>query len=159
MHMIRKGRSKIFSFRLKSKATMKYLKLLVLAILLMAFQCDEDIKIIDPLVETGILGRWEIADETVNGISDLLPKCCRFLEFSPDDNLEDLIGNFIYTDELQEDIEWTFIIDPVDGLIIFKRQGRDDLVYDYEINDAQDYLTFTFSEGNAVHVEGWRRTN
>ena len=74
---------------------MKMLRILLIAPLLMAFQCDEDEQLReDELDGTGIYGRWELDSEFIGNISDLLPKCCRFYEFFPDDNPEDQSGLF-----------------------------------------------------------------
>ncbi len=136
---------------------MKKLPLLLLALLLMAFQCDEDELIEDPLMDTGLLGRWEIADETINGITDLLPKCCRFFEFNPDANPEDLDGLFSFTNETGV-FEGVFALDPDNQTIELRREGRAPVTYSYSLNSALDYLEFSFSEGDAEFVQGWQRT-
>jgi hypothetical protein len=136
---------------------MKKLPLLLLALLLMAFQCDEDELIEDPLMDTGLLGRWEIADETINGITDLLPKCCRFFEFNPDGNPEDLDGLFSFTNETGV-FEGAFTLDPENQTIELRREGRAPVTYSYSLNSALDYLEFSFSEGDAEFVQGWQRT-
>lgn len=136
---------------------MKTLRLLLLALLLMAFQCDEDENFIeDPLFDSGLIGRWELADETINGISDLLPKCCRFFEFNPDDNPEDLEGLFSYSDETGV-FEGEFTLDPDNKTIALRRDNRTPVTYSYSLNSAGDYLVFSFSEGDAEFVQGWQR--
>lgn len=76
---------------------MKCLRLIILLPLLMAFTCGEEIKYPnDRLLDIGILGSWEISGESINGISELTVKCCRFMEFKPDDNKQDFRGRFIY---------------------------------------------------------------
>lgn len=64
----------------------KYLIALLFIPFLMAFQCEgDDLAPLDGLETTGIFGRWEITNEIMNGtISDLLPRCCEFLEFESD---------------------------------------------------------------------------
>ena len=137
---------------------MKSFKIMLLAVFLMAFQCEEDILIQeDDLAATGILGKWEISNESVNGISDLSVKCCRFIEFREDGNIADLEGSFTYRDELETIYEGTFVLDPPKQQIIFKRNDRETLVYNYTMNSSQDYLTFTYSDGNSDIVEGWEK--
>ena len=64
---------------------------------MMAFQRDEEVKYPnDRLLDIGLLGSWEIAEESINGISDLTVKCCMFLDFGPDDNKQDFRGRFVY---------------------------------------------------------------
>ena len=139
---------------------MKLLRLLVILPILVGFQCEDDnIPIEDSLEESGVLGRWEFADETVNGISDLLPKCCKFFEFTPDNNKEDLNGLFLFTDESVE-YSGIFTLDPTNQQIVFQREGNNTVVYDYELNSSQDYLTFSFIEGeNLNYVQGWAKRN
>ena len=78
----------------------KQLTILLLVSSLMACQREgNDPAPFDSLEATGILGRWEIADEVMNGvISDMLPRCCEFLEFIPDDNIGDYKGLLTHTD-------------------------------------------------------------
>ena len=136
---------------------MKKLKLLLVMPLLMAFQCDDETDLSeDPLIDTGLLGRWEIADETIGGISDLSVKCCRFFEFNPDDNLEDLNGEFFYEDETGV-YQGMFSVDSETGTILFRREGRNPATYEYSLNGDQDYLMFTFTDNDADFEQGWSR--
>jgi hypothetical protein len=137
---------------------MKQLRILLLAPLLMAFQCDEDSITEDELFETGLLGRWEIADESIDGISDLSAKCCRFIEFNPDEDPEDLSGVFLYEDGSETGFyQGAFSVDQERQTILFEREGREPVVYLYELNDARDYLGVTFTENDAEFVQGWSR--
>jgi hypothetical protein len=135
---------------------MKFLRLLLFVPLLMAFQCEEDIvPIEDQLIETGLLGTWEIVDEQVNGIDDLLPRCCLFMVFETDENVEDLKGLFTYSDDTG-DYKGTFTVDPTSQQITFQREDRSPLVYDFSINASMDYLVFSFVEQeNLLFVQGW----
>lgn len=145
---------------MKSCAIMKLLRLLVILPILFGIQCEDDIfPIEDILEETGILGRWEFADETVNGISDLLPKCCKFFEFMPDNNVEDLNGLFLFTDGTVA-YSGIFTLDEANQQIVFQRDGKTSVVYDYNLNSSQDYLTFSFVEGeNLNYLQGWAKRN
>ncbi len=134
------------------------MRILLLAPLLMAFQCDEDIDFQDDtLIGTDLLGRWEIADESRDGISDLSVKCCRFFEFTLDGNPEDLTGRFLYEDGTGGFYEGIFTVDPDKQTILFERENRAPVTYDYVLNEPRDYLTFSFSENEAELVQGWKR--
>lgn len=128
--------------------------------LFMAFQCNDEIETIEEnLNETGLLGRWEITDEVVNGIDDMLPKCCRFFQFDPDDNKQDLTGLFTFID-FTGDYSGIFTVDQTKQQIIFQREGREPVVYDFTMNSSQDYLTFSFiEEENLNYVQGWAKRN
>lgn len=137
---------------------MKYLKLLLLSIFLMSFQCDDDISLKeDLLIETGLLGTWEIADQTINDIDDLIPKCCLFLEFYPDDNYNDLTGFFSYTEGKTEISQGRFLVDPSEQVIIFSREGKEDRVYTYSMNQPQDILVLHFFEDDASFIQTWNK--
>jgi hypothetical protein len=138
---------------------MKNLRILLLAPLLMAFQCDEETDLIeDELLDTGLLGRWEIADESIDGISDLSAKCCRFFEFSMDNDPDDLDGFFLYEDGTGTGFyEGVFSVDLNGQTIIFERDGRAPVTYSYSLSEDRDYLTFTFTENQAEFVQGWQR--
>ncbi len=126
----------------------------------MAFQCDNESELSeDNLNESGILGKWEIANETINGISDLLPKCCKFFEFNPDNNNQDLSGLFMFIDDPVENYMGAFTIEEPKQLIIFQREGKENIEYGYSINLSKDYLTLTFTEDNSAFVQGWVKRN
>ena len=140
----------------QSMRTLKIWKVLLLAPLLMAFQCDEDELIEDDLAQTGLLGRWEIADESMGGISDLSVKCCRFIEFNPDDNPQDLNGSFLYEDETGF-YDGVFSVDLSEETILIQRADRTPITYRYSLNNEQDYLMLTFTEEEVDFQQGWSR--
>ena len=107
---------------------------------------------------TGLLGKWEFADETINSISDLLPKCCEFFEFNPDNSKQDLKGLFVYTDSLGDTYNGEFVVDYAYQIIIFQRQEKQ-LVCGFSLNSSKNYLTLMFTEGNSSFVQGWVKRN
>ena len=129
---------------------MKYFRIIVFLPLLMAFQCEDDIEIADDnLNDSGLLGTWEIADETVNGLSDMLPICCEFFEFNPDDNKQDFTGLFVYTDSMGDVYDGLFTVDQTN-----QKGGRgqsqiaEHTVVSHAQTDARDLL------GNKTQT-GW----
>lgn len=137
---------------------MKYLRILIFIPLLMAFQCEEEIDITeDRLYETGLFGTWEIADETMNGISDMLPKCCIFFEFYGDSNDQDLVGTYTYTDELGDYTNGMFTVDKSKQLIIFDVDGSEQRIYEFALDSFAEYLTFTFTENDIEYEQGWKK--
>lgn len=139
---------------------MRRLRILLLLPFVIAFSCDDESKPLEPieerLIETGLLGRWEIADESVNGISDLLPKFGRFFEFNLDDIPDDLQGRFLYEDETGV-YPGVFTVNQANQTILFERENREPKTYNYTINDTQDYLSFTFIEDGSEWQQGWAR--
>lgn len=139
---------------------MKYVRLLFFAPLLMAFQCDVESELMeDNLNETGLFGRWEIADETINGISDGLPKCCEYFEFNPDDYKDDLTGLFIYTDSFGANYNGAFTVDEANQLILFEQNDNSPVIYEFSLDTSEEYLTFTFTEDTLTYVQGWVKQN
>lgn len=138
----------------------KYLRFLLLAPLLMIFTCDEDTDInYDNLNELGIFGEWEINSETIDGISDLTVQCCRFIEFLPDGNNEDFSGLFNYSVQPTQSYDGIFTVDPTNQVITFQREGNEEVMYSYTINNSQDTLSFTFTENEAVFEQDWVKIN
>ena len=138
----------------------KYLRFLLLAPLLMIFTCDEDTDInYDNLNELGIFGEWEINSETIDGISDLAAPCCRFIEFLPDGNNEDFSGLFNYSVQPTQSYDGIFTVDPTNQVITFQREGNEEVMYSYTINNSQDTLSFTFTENEAVFEQDWVKIN
>lgn len=124
--------------------------------LLMAFTCGEEVKYPnDRLNDIGIFGTWEISDQSINGISDLTVKCCKFLDFTPDDDKQDFRGRFTYREDGQQMAAGFFIVDPSQETVFFEWDKEKDLVYQYKFNDSMDFLTFSFSEDGSDFVEGW----
>lgn len=137
---------------------MKLVRFLFLIPFLMAFQCDVQPNIEDDrLFETGFFGRWEIVDESTNGVADLLPKCCLFFEFYPDKNGKDQKGLFDYNDGMSENYEGVFTVDPGKQLITFERAGKQPIVYSYVLNQNQEYLSFQFTEEGEQFTQSWKR--
>ncbi|SDG82433.1 hypothetical protein [Psychroflexus sediminis] len=135
---------------------MKRLRFLVLAPLLMAFQCESDDTVAsDMLDSTGVLGKWEIQDEITNGIiSDMIPRCCEFLEFETDDDNSDYKGQFTYTASQGSKNSGTFEISSNNQNILFI---DDESIFEFSINDAQDIMTIDFTEDEINYTQTWLR--
>lgn len=139
---------------------MKLLRLFFIVPLLLGFQCEDDIlSTEDILIETGLLGRWEIADESINGISDLTPKCCRFFEFLQDNNAMDDRGLFIFTDSQNLENTGTFTVDETNQIIYLVDDDEDEFVIAYLLDNSQQNLTLTFTENGDEFVQGWVRAD
>jgi hypothetical protein len=126
---------------------------------LMAFQCESDDPVpFDNLDATGLLGSWEIQDEIINGnISDMLPKCCEFLEFDPDDNITDSKGLLTYTDSQGLVNSGTFEVNLDNQTILFIDDENDEFIFDFSINDSQENLMVNFTEDGTNYTQTWIR--
>lgn len=134
----------------------KYLWLLVMVVL--TFGCEDDKEFVaDRLSESGLLGKWEKAHETRNGISDMLPVCCIFFEFLPDSNKEDQTGVYKHTDSMGHDQEGTFSVDPSQGVITFIMADNDQLTYEYALDFPEGLLTLMFNDDRTDVVQTWER--
>ena len=137
----------------------KFLKLLLFMPFLMAFQCESDDPApIDNLESIGLFGRWEIQDEVMNGIiSDMIPRCCEFLEFEPDENIRDNKGLLSYTDSQGLVNSGTFNVDIDNQTILFIDNENDEFIFDFSINDSQEILTVDFTENETNITQSWVR--
>lgn len=135
----------------------KNLKLMLFLPILISFQCGNNDPIpFDNLDASGLLGRWEIANEVTNGvISDMLPKCCEFLEFNPDDNISDFKGLLIHTDSQGLVNSGTFELDIANKTILFIDDDNDEFTFVYSVDDTQENLTIDFTEGGTNYTQGW----
>jgi hypothetical protein len=123
----------------------------------MAFQCEDDINFEEDLLfDSGIYAAWELQDQTVNGVTDLMPPPQMILEFYPDSNVQDNRGEY-NLEEPSANTIGIFIMDQTRETITFKREGREDIIYGYILNPAKDYITFTFTESDAQFEQGWRK--
>ena len=70
---------------------------LLFLITLLITNCNTDENnISNPLIETGLIGEWEIIGRGINNVSSLEVLCCETLSFSDDDNKRDLNGSFVF---------------------------------------------------------------
>lgn len=137
----------------------KHLFLLMLFPCLTAFQCESDDPApFDILDTTGLLGSWEIQDEIINGnISDMIPKCCEFLEFDPDDNITDSKGLLTYTDSQGLVNSGTFEVNLDNQTILFIDDENDEFIFDFSINESQENLMVDFTEDGTNYTQTWIR--
>ena len=136
-------------------------KLLLFLTFLALFHCDENNEILkDHLQEIGILGRWEISNEVMNGvISDMLPKCCEFLEFDPDNNIRDYKGLLTSTDSYGLIKFGIFELDIDNKTVLFIDDDNDEFVFEFSVDDSQENLTINFSEDRANYTQVWLRVD
>lgn len=127
--------------------------LLALSLVALTSCGKDEAEPIDRLEEVGILGQWKLEVRSVNGISSLALECCATIEFKTDGEPTDLKGAFTSTDTASE-ANGVFELNTATDTVQFN-YGNTQLLYGFQI--SQDYLTFTYLEGDAEVVEGWRR--
>jgi hypothetical protein len=134
----------------------KYFKWMLFVPFLMSFQCEDNDPVpLDKLEETGLFGRWEIQDEAMNGvISDMLPRCCEFLEFQPDDNVRDYLGMLTYTGNGLVN-RGSFEVDIINHTVLFIDDDNDEFTFEFEVDQAQEQLTIDFTEDGANFTQTW----
>lgn len=139
----------------------KYLKILMITPFLMAFQCESDDPApIDNLEEIGLIGRWEIQDELINGnISDMIPRCCEFLEFEPDNDIRDYKGILSYTDSQALVNNGTFEVDINNQTILFIDNENDEFLFEFSLDGFEENLTIDFTEDGTNYSQSWSKIN
>ena len=138
-----------------------YFRILLVVPFLFSFQCeDSDPAPFDSLEATALLGSWEIQDEIINGnISDMIPKCCEFLEFDPDDDIRDNKGFLTINDSQGLVNSGTFEVDIENQTILFIDDDNDEFLFQFSVNEAQETLTIDFTEDGTTYTQGWARIN
>ncbi|APY07007.1 hypothetical protein BWZ20_01250 [Winogradskyella sp. J14-2] len=67
---------------------------------ILILSCDNDNDgTINPLIETGLIGEWEINGRGTNNVLSLEVFCCETLTFLDDNNLRDLIGSYTFNQQ------------------------------------------------------------
>lgn len=94
----------------------------------------------DALDEFENLGKWEIQARLVNNISDTPALCCEFVEFTPDANTNDSLGQFTYTSSF-DSIVGTFAVSQSDSLHIYL--DNDTHVRYFEVHENTLNLRYT----------------
>lgn len=137
---------------------MKYFRLLFLVPIVIIFQCASDNpNSFDNLDTTDLLGRWEIQDEIINGISDMIPKCCEFLEFEKDANNTDNKGLLTYTDAQGLVNNGIFEVNLENQTILFIDDDDDEFNFDFNVDNSQENLTINFIEDGNNYTQTWVR--
>ena len=107
----------------------------------------------DKLQEFGILGNWEINNRLINGVSDMLPLCCEYLEFKTDGNKGDLIGKMTYEDPTRV-LNGTFVIEEADMTIEFI---FDDSNFKADLEMKDDEIRLVYEEAGNTIDDSWKR--
>lgn len=139
---------------------MKKIKYLFLMPLLMAFQCEEEeLHSIenDSLYTTKLIGGWEIESESTNGISDMTPKCCLFVDFYIDSNPDDNKGDYRYSDNTGV-YNGGFTVNQTDDQIVFDNLDNQQLIYAFSVDESGENLSFTFTEDDVEILQYWVKT-
>jgi len=139
----------------------KYLKILFIAPLLMAFQCESDDPApLDNLEEIGLLGQWEIQDELIyDNISDMIPRCCEFLKFETDDDIRDNKGLLTYTDSQNLTNSGTFEVDINNQTVLFVDNENDEFLFEFSLDESKENLTIDFTEDGINYTQNWSKIN
>jgi hypothetical protein len=105
------------------------------------------------LVESGLLGNWEILDRTFGVITPPIAICCEYMSFSDDTISTDLKGLFTYEGN-GEDVEGTFTMDTIQSKLFFE-YGNNERTFGFAIDSNQ--VLFTYTEEDVEVFETWFR--
>lgn len=116
---------------------MKKLRIsLLFLITLLVTNCDnDDNNILNPLIETGLIGEWEIIERGINNVSSLEALCCETLSFLDDDNERDLNGSFIF-DEHGVITNGSYSINLEENTIEYTAENSDTSTLKFTINNS-----------------------
>jgi hypothetical protein len=112
------------------------ISLSLLLFLLLITSCDtDDNNTLNPLIETGLIGEWEIIGRGINNISSLEALCCETLSFLDDDNKRDLNGLYIF-DEHGIITNGSFTINLDENTINYTTENSDTSTLKFTINNS-----------------------
>jgi hypothetical protein len=95
----------------------------------------EDSNASNPLIETGLIGEWEIIGRGINNISSLEALCCETLSFLDDDNERDLNGLYIF-DEHGIITNGSFTVNLEESTIDYATGNSDTTTLEFTINNS-----------------------
>ncbi|MEL6390673.1 MAG: hypothetical protein AAFQ02_10945 [Bacteroidota bacterium] len=112
---------------------------------------------IDLLPSTGILGKWEIQNRSINGIEPLIVVCCEFIEFVADENLDDLTGDYSWSaGQFTGNGSFTLTED-LQGIILTDKNDIDS--FTIMISPTQDAFELSYSDSqDAIVRELWGKS-
>lgn len=112
------------------------ISLLFLITTLLITNCDTDENnVSNPLIETGLIGEWEIIGRGINNVSSLEALCCETLSFSDDDNKRDLNGLFVF-DEHSVITNGSYTVNLEENTIDYAAENSDTISLALTINNS-----------------------
>ena len=133
---------------------MKTKVILSLFLLLTFLGCTED-ESVDVLVNTNVIGKWEIESRLTNNLSNTAALCCEFIEFKTDDNIEDYLGQLFKSESSGSTNEGTFDVNVTDNTILIDLGNRQ-ILCDYSINTDRLNLIYTDENDDTIN-EIWKK--
>lgn len=89
----------------------------------------------NPIVETGLIGEWEIIGRGINNISSLEALCCETLSFLDDGNERDLNGLYIFN-EHGIITNGSFTVNLEENTIEYTTENSDTTILEFTINTS-----------------------
>lgn len=108
----------------------------------------EDNNTSNPLIDTGLVGNWEISGRGINNLSSLESLCCETLSFLDDDNERDLSGLYIF-DEQGIITNGTFLVDLESNIIEYTTESSNTKTLEFNLNN--DVLEVWFYDDTNRH--------
>ncbi|WP_426430262.1 hypothetical protein ACPX19_12085 [Winogradskyella sp. HB-48] len=125
---------------------MKKLEFLLFFIAILIISCNnDDSNTSNPLIETGLIGDWEISGRGINNISSLEALCCETLSFSDDDNEEDLNGSYVF-DEYGTITNGTYTVSSENSTITYTTESNITNIIEFTVNN--DVLEIWYFDEN-----------
>lgn len=115
---------------------MKKLNYFVFFTAIILLSCDNnDSNTSNPIVETGLIGEWEIIGRGINNISSLDALCCETLSFLDDGNERDLNGLYIFN-EHGIITNGSFTVNLEENTIEYTTENSDTTILEFTINNS-----------------------
>lgn len=115
---------------------MKKLNYFVFFTAIILLSCDNnDSNTSNPIVETGLIGEWEIIGRGINNISSLEALCCETLSFLDDGNERDLNGLYIFN-EHGIITNGSFTVNLEENTIEYTTENSDTTILEFTINNS-----------------------
>ena len=116
--------------------------------------CSADDSVDNPLVKTGLIGKWEINGLGINTISSLEALCCQTLILTDDANNKDSTGLFV--SETEVTTKGVFTVNLSNNTILFTTENGNTDKFEFSL-DSNDYLEVWYFEGDNRHWTGYEK--
>ena len=131
---------------------MKKITLYLLILVPILTNCSDDDAPINPLINSGLLGEWEISARGINNVSSTEALCCETIKFMEDSNERDSIGKYTFNDTSGIITDGVFTLDIENNRLLYTTENNNSYTQEYSLN-TNVLEVWYFENGNRIWTQ------